>query len=59
MRFGDYLYIAAAILFAWMTFVIIRNYFRSKFNDKGQRLDMIDEEKNTSSADLDEDEARK
>jgi len=43
MKFGDYLYIAAAILFAWMTFVIIRNYFRSKFNDKGQRMDMLDE----------------
>ena len=45
MNFGDYLYIAAAILFAWMTFVIIRNYFRSKFNDKGQRKDMLDEYK--------------
>ena len=43
MTFGDYLYIAAGILFAWMTFVIIRNYFRSKFNDKGQRMDMLDE----------------
>jgi len=43
MKFGDYLYIVAAILFAWMTFVIIRNYFRSKFNDKGQRMDMLDE----------------
>ena len=43
MKFGDYLYIAVAILFAWMTFVIIRNYFRSKFNDKGQRMDMLDE----------------
>jgi len=46
MKFGDYLYIAAAILFAWMTFVIIRNYFRSKFNDKGQRMDMLDEYEN-------------
>ncbi len=43
MTFGDYLYIAAAILFVWMTFVIIRNYFRSKFNDHGERMDMLDE----------------
>ncbi len=50
MKFGDYLYIAAAILFIWMTFVIIRNYFRSKFNDKGQRLDLIDEEEQTPEA---------
>jgi hypothetical protein len=43
MSFGDYLYIVAAILFAYMTFVIVRNYYSSKFNDKGQRMDMLDE----------------
>ena len=43
MKLGDYLYIAAAILFAWMTFLIIRNYYRKKFNDQGQRMDMLDE----------------
>jgi len=44
MSFGDILYIIAMVLFAWITFGIIRNYYRSKFNDEGQRLDMIEEE---------------
>ena len=43
MKFGDILYIIALILFVWITFVIIRNYYRSKFNDQGQRMDMLDE----------------
>ena len=43
MSFGDIIYIIALILFVWITFVIIRNYYRSKFNDQGQRMDMLDE----------------
>ena len=44
MSFGDYLYIAAAILFAYMTFVIVRNNFLSKFDEDGNRKDLKDEE---------------
>ncbi|MFA7026436.1 MAG: hypothetical protein WC163_00485 [Sulfurovum sp.] len=40
MSFGDIFYIFAFMLFALMTFVIIRNYFRSKFDDEGRRKDM-------------------
>ncbi|MFT7878919.1 MAG: hypothetical protein ABXS91_00880 [Sulfurimonas sp.] len=40
MSFGDIVYIFAFVLFAFMTFVIIRNYFRSKFDDDGRRKDM-------------------
>ncbi|SFV50579.1 hypothetical protein MNB_SV-6-1808 [hydrothermal vent metagenome] len=43
MSIGDIFYIIAMILFSIMTFAIIRNYYRSKFNDDGQRLDMLDE----------------
>ena len=42
MSFGDYLYIAVAILFAYMTFVIIRNNFLSKFDEEERRKDLID-----------------
>jgi hypothetical protein len=40
MSIGDIFYIFAFILFAFMTFVIIRNYFRNKFDDEGKRIDM-------------------
>ena len=43
MSFGDYLYIVVAILFSYMTFVIIRNNFRSKFDDEERRKDLVDE----------------
>jgi len=39
---GDIFYIAAMILFVWITFAIIRNYYRNKFNSNGERLDMLD-----------------
>lgn len=42
MSFGDYLYIVVAILFAYMTFVIIRNNFLSKFDEEERRKDLID-----------------
>lgn len=40
MVFGDILYILAFILFAYLTFGIIRNYFKSKFDEEGRRIDM-------------------
>ncbi|WP_295420089.1 hypothetical protein [Sulfurovum sp.] len=43
MSFGDYLYIVVAILFSYMTFVIIRNNFLSKFDEKQRRKDLVDE----------------
>ena len=46
MSFWDYLYIVAIILFTYITFGIIRGYFKAKFNDEGHRIDMLkDEEK--------------
>lgn len=44
MSFGDILYIIAMILFVYLTFGIIKNYYKSKFDDKGRRKDMIDKE---------------
>jgi hypothetical protein len=43
MSFGDYLYIVVAILFSYMTFVIIRNNFLSKFDEEQRRKDLLDE----------------
>ncbi len=42
MSFGDYLYIVVAILFSYMTFVIIRNNFLSKFDEEQRRKDLVD-----------------
>lgn len=44
MSFGDILYIIAIFLFAYLTFGIVRGYFRAKFDDEGRRKDMIEEE---------------
>lgn len=44
MGFGDILYIIAFILFAYLTFGIIRNYFKSKFDEEGRRIDMKEKE---------------
>lgn len=43
MSFGDYIYVIALIIFAWMTFTIIRNNFLSKFDDNQRRKDLLDE----------------
>ena len=45
MAIGDIIYIIAALLFAYMTFVIIRGNFQRKFDDEGNRLDLKDEDK--------------
>ena len=44
MSFGDILYIVAIFLFAYLTFGIVRSYFKSKFDDDGRRIDMLDDE---------------
>ena len=44
MSFGDILYIIAIFLFTYLTFGIVRGYFRAKFDDEGRRKDMIDKE---------------
>lgn len=48
MSIGDYLYILAIILFSYMTFLIIRGNFQRKFNDKGERLDLMDKKQEKS-----------
>lgn len=50
MNFGDIFYIFAFVLFAFMTFVIIRNYFRSKFDEQGRRKDMNNTQDDTKSS---------
>lgn len=44
MSFGDILYVIAIFIFVFLTFGIVRSYFKSKFNEDGQRIDMIEEE---------------
>ncbi len=43
MSFGDILYIIAMCLFAFITFGIVKNYYKNKFDDEGRRIDMKDE----------------
>jgi len=43
MAFGDIVYIVVLILFIYLTFGIIRNYYKSKFDDEGHRIDMKDD----------------
>ena len=45
MPIGDIVYIGASLLFAYMTFVIIRGNFKRKFDDEGNRLDLKDKNK--------------
>jgi len=40
MPFGDVLYIIAMVMFVFITFGIIKNYYKSKFDDEGRRMDM-------------------
>ena len=46
MSFGDILYIIAIILFVYLTFGIVRGYFKAKFDEDGHRKDMMDKDKN-------------
>jgi hypothetical protein len=59
MSFGDYLYIVVAVLFSYMTFVIIRNNFLSKFDEQERRKDLIDEYEDDYVTSDDEDEPKK
>ncbi len=59
MSFGDYLYIAVAILFSYMTFTIIRNNFLLKFDDKERRKDLIDAYEDEYVKESKEDESKK
>jgi len=42
---GDIFYMVAMVVFSFMTFLIIRGNFQRKFNDKGERLDLIEKER--------------
>ena len=44
MSIGDIIYVVVAILFAIMTFAIIRGNFQRKFDNDGNRLDLKDKE---------------
>ncbi len=44
MKIGDILYIIAMVVFAWLTFAIVRGNFQRKFDDQGRRLDLIEDE---------------
>jgi hypothetical protein len=59
MSFGDYLYIVVAVLFSYMTFIIIRNNFLSKFDEQERRKDLIDEYEDDYATSDDEDEPKK
>ena len=48
MSFGDIVYIVAVFLFVFITFGIIKNYYKSKFDDEGRRIDMFEDENKMS-----------
>jgi len=43
MSFGEITYIIALLIFVYLTFGFIRNYYKSKFDDEGHRMDMKDD----------------
>ena len=45
MSIGDIVYVGAAFLFGFMTFVIIRGNFQRKFDENGNRLDLKEKDK--------------
>jgi len=51
MSIGEIVYMMAALLFAYMTFVIIRGNFQRKFDADGNRLDLKDKKKSDSDCD--------
>ncbi len=46
MSIGDVVYVMAIVVFSWMTFAIIRGNFQRKFNDDGERIDLVKKEQN-------------
>jgi len=45
MSIGDIVYVIAIVLFSWMTFAIVRGNFQRKFNENGERIDLVEKEK--------------
>jgi len=45
MSVGDIVYLGAALLFAVMTFTIVRGNFQRKFDDEGNRIDLKEKDK--------------
>ena len=44
MSIGDVFYGVAIVLFAGMTFLIIRGNFQRKFTEEGERIDLLEKE---------------
>jgi len=44
MSLRDILYIISIFLFVFMTFGIVKKYYKSKFDDEGRRIDMQDDD---------------
>jgi len=45
MSVGDVLYVVAVVLFTYLTFGIVRNYYKNKFDDEGHRFDIKNKHK--------------
>lgn len=45
MSLGDILYVIAMFLFVFMTFGIVKNYYKSKFDEEGRRIDMQEDDR--------------
>ena len=45
MSFGDVIYVIAIVLFVFITFGIVKNYYKNKFDDEGNRIDMKENNK--------------
>jgi len=45
MSIGDMFYVFAIVMFSWMTFAIVRGNFQRKFNDDGERIDLVEKAK--------------
>ena len=45
MSFGEIIYIIAIVLFVFITFGIVKNYYKSKFDENDKRIDMQGKEK--------------
>ena len=52
MSIGDMFYVVAIVVFSWMTFAIIRGNFQRKFNEDGERIDLVEKEKREREAPL-------
>ena len=46
MSLGDIVYILVVVLFVFITFGIIKNYYKNKFDGEGNRIDMKEKENN-------------